>query len=117
MGQALCAPYAACQLVSTLIIPAPRLIITMHGAQAYDEKRRAKDAEREAYEAAEEAAAAEREAARQAAQDAEASKWVGQISLDEAGDAGAEEADGPVRDYSGILSVSCATQSKACRCS
>ena len=65
--------------------------------QAYDEKRRVKDAEREAYEAAEDAAAAEREAARQAAQDAEASRWMGQISLDEAGDAGADEADGPVR--------------------
>ena len=69
----------------------------MAGAQAYDEKRQAKDAEREAHEAAEEAAAAERDAARRAAEDAEASKWMGQISLDEAGDAGVDEADGPVR--------------------
>ncbi|KAK9827671.1 hypothetical protein WJX81_005800 [Elliptochloris bilobata] len=64
--------------------------------EAYDERRQAKDAEREAREAAEEAAAAEREAARQAADDAEAAKWMGQISLDEAGDAGADAAaNGP----------------------
>jgi hypothetical protein len=60
--------------------------------QAYDERRRAKDAAREAAEAAEEAAAAAREAARRAAEDAEAARWMGEISLDEAGDAGAEAA-------------------------
>jgi len=70
---------------------------TTRPAQAYEERRRAKDAEREAREAAEEAEAARSEAARLAAEDAEAARWLGQISLDEAGDAGADaQADGPV---------------------
>ena len=56
------------------------------GRQAYNEQRRRKDAEREAREAAEEAAAAVAEAERAVREDAEAAKWVGQISVEEHGE-------------------------------
>lgn len=54
-------------------------------SQAYEERRRKRDEEREAQQLAEEQEQARREAERQAAEDAEAAKWLGQISTEREG--------------------------------
>ncbi len=60
--------------------------------QAYDEQRRRKDAEREARELAEEQEAERLAAEKQAREDEEAAKWMGQISMEQQGeDAQSEE--------------------------
>jgi hypothetical protein len=71
--------------------------IVIGHAQAYDEQRRRKDAEREAREAAEEEAAAQAEAERQAAEDAEAAKWVDQIRVEGQGEEAQSEEQAQVR--------------------
>ena len=65
--------------------------------QAYDEKRRKKDEQREAQVKAEEEEAVRKEAERQAAEDAEAAKWLGQISVEKEGDEATEDAEQQVR--------------------
>ena len=55
-------------------------------AQMYEERRRAREAEREAKEEAEEEEAARKEQARLKAQDEEAAKWMGQIDLQQQGE-------------------------------
>ena len=52
----------------------------------YEERRRAREAEREAKELAEEEEAAHKEEARLKAQDEEAAKWMGQIDLQQQGE-------------------------------
>ena len=54
--------------------------------QMYEERRRAREAEREAKELAEEEDAARKEEARIKAQDEEAAKWMGQIDLEQQGE-------------------------------
>lgn len=61
--------------------------------QAYEERRRKKDEEREAQARAVEVEAAQKEAARQAVEDAEAAKWLGQISVEKEGDEATEDAE------------------------
>ncbi len=55
-------------------------------AQAYDEQRRRRDAEREAKELAEEEEAERLAAEKQAREDAEAAKWMGQIAVEQQGE-------------------------------
>ena len=62
--------------------------------QAYEERRRKKDAEREAAEAAQEAELARAAAARYAKQEAEAAEWMGQISVEEQGQEADEQQEG-----------------------
>lgn len=52
----------------------------------YEERRRAREAEREAKEEAEEEEAARKEQARLRAQDEEAAKWMGRIDLQQQGE-------------------------------
>ena len=52
----------------------------------YEERRRAREAEREARELAEEEDAARKEQARLKAQDEEAARWMGQIDLQQQGE-------------------------------
>jgi hypothetical protein len=52
----------------------------------YEERRRAREAEREALELAEEEEAARKEQARLKAQDEEAARWMGQIDLQQQGE-------------------------------
>lgn len=66
-------------------------------AQAYEERRRKKDADREAAEAAQEAELARAAAARAAKQEAEAAEWMGQISVEEQGQEADEQQEGQVR--------------------
>ena len=66
----------------------------MLSCQAYEERRRKKDAEREAAEAAQEAELARAAAARYAKQEAEAAEWMGQISLEEQGQQTDEQHEG-----------------------
>ena len=66
------------------------------GTQAYEERRRKKDAERDAAEAAQEAELARAAAARAAKQEAEAAEWMGQISLEEQGQEADEQQEGQV---------------------
>lgn len=61
-------------------------------AQAYEERRAARDRQREAQDAAAEAEKARLEAEEAARQDAEAAQWMGQIST-EAGGSGEAEAE------------------------
>lgn len=64
----------------------------LHSLQAYDEQRRRKDAEREARELTEEQEAERLAAEKQAREDEEAAKWMGQISMEQQGeDAQSEE--------------------------
>lgn len=65
--------------------------------QAYEERRRKKDADREAAEAAQEAELARAAAARAAEQEAEAAEWMGQISVEEQGQEADEQQEGQVR--------------------
>ena len=65
--------------------------------QAYEERRRKKDADREAVEAAQEAELARAAAARAAQQEAEAAEWVGQISVEEQGQETDEQQEAQVR--------------------
>lgn len=65
--------------------------------QAYEERRRKKDADREAAEAAQEAELARAAAARAAKQEAEAAEWMGQISVEEQGQEVDEQLEGQVR--------------------
>lgn len=53
--------------------------------QAYEERRRKRDEEREAKQLAEEELAAKKEAERKEREDAEAEKWLGQISTEQEG--------------------------------
>lgn len=53
--------------------------------QAYEERRRKRDEEREAKQQAEEEEAMRKAAERQAREDAEATKWLGQISTEQEG--------------------------------
>lgn len=61
--------------------------------QAYEERRRKKDEAREAQAVAEEEEAAQKEAAKQAADDAEAAKWLSQISTEKEGNEATEDAE------------------------
>lgn len=64
-----------------------RSISTCFGyAQMYEERRRAREAEREARELAEEEEAARKEQVRMKAQDEEAACWMGQIDLQQQGE-------------------------------
>lgn len=65
--------------------------------QAYEERRRKKDEDREAQALAEEEEAARKEAERQAVEDAEAEKWLGQISIEAEGNEASEDAEQQVR--------------------
>lgn len=65
--------------------------------QAYEQRRRKKDADREAAEAAQEAELARAAAARAAKQEAEAAEWMGQISVEEQGQEADEQQEGQVR--------------------
>ena len=65
--------------------------------QAYEERRRKKDADREAAEAAQEVELARAAAARAAKQEAEAAEWMGQISVEEQGQEVDEQLEGQVR--------------------
>ena len=67
--------------------------------QAYEERRRKKDAEREAAEAAQEAELARAAAARAAKQEAEAAEWMGQISVEEQGQEADEQQEGQVSSW------------------
>ena len=61
--------------------------------QAYEEKRRKRDEQREAQVRAEEEEADRKEAERQAAEDAEAAMWLGQISVEKEGNEATEDAE------------------------
>ena len=64
-----------------------RSISTCFGyVQMYEERRRAREDEREARELAEEEEAARKEQARVKAQDEEAARWMGQIDLQQQGE-------------------------------
>ena len=65
--------------------------------QAYEQRRRKKDADREAAEAVQEAKLARAAAARAAKQEAEAAEWMDQISMEEQGQEGDEQQEGQVR--------------------
>lgn len=65
--------------------------------QAYEQRRRKKDADREAAEAVQEAELARAAAARAAKQEAEAAEWMGQISMEEQGQEADEQQEGQVR--------------------
>ena len=65
--------------------------------QAYEQRRRKKDADREAAEALQEAELARAAAARAAKQEAEAAEWMGQISMEEQGQEVDEQQEGQVR--------------------
>ncbi len=67
--------------------------------QAYEERRRKKDAEREAAEAAQEAELARAAAARYAKQEAEAAEWMGQISVEEQGQEADDQQEGQVTHF------------------
>ena len=56
------------------------------GLQMYEERRRAREADREAKELAEGEEALRKEEARQKAQDEEAARWMGQIDLQQQGE-------------------------------
>ena len=77
---------------------------TLCAFQAYEERRRKKDAEREAAEAAQEAELARAAAARYAKQEAEAAEWMGQISVEEQGQEADDQQEGQVK-YFGICST------------
>ena len=65
--------------------------------QMYEERRRAREAEREARELAEEEDAARKEQARLKAQDEEAARWMGQIDLQQQGEEAQTEEQTQVR--------------------
>ena len=65
--------------------------------QAYEQRRRKKDADREAAEALQEAELARAAAARAAKQEAEAAEWMGQISMEEQGQEVDEQQEAQVR--------------------
>ena len=78
------------------------ILIISHGScacQAYEERRRKKDAERETAEAAEEAELARAAAARYAKQEAEAAEWMGQISVEEQGQEADDQQEGQVKGF------------------
>lgn len=67
--------------------------------QAYEEKRRKRNEQREAQVRAEEEEAVRKEAERQAAEEAEAAKWLGQISVEKEGDEATEDAEQQVKGF------------------
>ena len=75
--------------------------------QAYEEKRRKRDEQREAQVRAEEEEAISKEAERQAAEDAEAAKWLGQISVEKEGDEATEDAEQQVNRELSQACMSC----------
>ena len=75
--------------------------------QAYEERRRKKDAEREAAEAAQEAELARAAAARQAKQDAEAAEWMGQINVEDQGQEADEQQEGQVSSMNCQAAAAC----------
>ena len=72
--------------------------------QAYEERRRKKDEQRETQLLAEEQEAVRKEAERQAAEDAEAAKWLGQISVEKEGNEASEDAEQQVVDHGRVYS-------------
>lgn len=73
--------------------------------QAYEQRRRKKDADREAAEALQEAELARAAAARAAKQEAEAAEWMCQISMEEQGQETDEEQEGQVNCFLASISM------------
>ena len=89
--------------------PVTMLMMNFSCAQAYDEQRRRRDAEREAKELAEEEEAERLAAKKQAREDAEAAKWMGQIAVEQQGEEAQSEEQaqvGPCTESATLLRCS-----------